>query len=249
MAPSRVQRSVRTAVVWDLLSAALAERSTATGRRSLTVLDAGGGTGSFAVPLAELGHRVTVVDPSPDALAALARRVAEAGVQDRVTGTQGDAGDLPGLVEPGSADAVLCHDVLEVVEDPAAALAAAVGCLAPGGVLSLLAANRDASVLAKALTGHLAEARHALADPAGRWGPADPVPRRFCVEELRGLLRGAGAPVVDLHGIRIFSDLVPGALLDEPGAVAELLALETAAAAHPGFLAVATQFHLLGRRG
>ncbi|MEZ5095109.1 MAG: hypothetical protein R2731_02675 [Nocardioides sp.] len=37
----------------------------------------------------ELGHQVLVVDPSPDALAALARR-AESGVTDRVTGVQGD---------------------------------------------------------------------------------------------------------------------------------------------------------------
>ena len=54
-------------------------------------LDLGGGTGGLAVPLAELGHHVTVVDPSPDALAALARRAGEAGVADRVTAVQGDA--------------------------------------------------------------------------------------------------------------------------------------------------------------
>ena len=50
----------------------------------LTVVDVGGGTGGFAVPLAQAGHRVTVVDASPDALAALTRRAAEAGVADRV---------------------------------------------------------------------------------------------------------------------------------------------------------------------
>ena len=43
----------------------------ATGRDQLDVLDAGGGTGGFAVPLAELGHRVTVVDASPDSLLSL----------------------------------------------------------------------------------------------------------------------------------------------------------------------------------
>ena len=36
--------------------------------------------------VAELGHRVTVVDPSPDALAILARRAEERGVADRVAG-------------------------------------------------------------------------------------------------------------------------------------------------------------------
>src|SRR3954466_8507042 len=70
---ARVDRSrVRTGVVWDVLRSVLEQRDT-----SLDVLDAGGGTGGFAVPLAERGHQVTVVDPSPDALAALGRRVAE----------------------------------------------------------------------------------------------------------------------------------------------------------------------------
>ncbi|MGZ6791503.1 MAG: methyltransferase domain-containing protein, partial [Mycobacteriales bacterium] len=66
---------VRTAVVWEVLSAVLHEEDPR--GSGLVVVDAGGGTGGFAVPLAELGHRVTVVDPSPDSLAALQRRAAE----------------------------------------------------------------------------------------------------------------------------------------------------------------------------
>src|SRR5690606_4964609 len=80
-----LRRSVRTAVTWRYLDAALSRRSAETGRASLDVVDAGGGTGGFAVPIAEAGHRVVVVDPSPDALAALERRAGEAGVTDRVT--------------------------------------------------------------------------------------------------------------------------------------------------------------------
>ena len=60
---------------------------------SLRVLDVGGGSGMFAVPLARLGHDVTVVDPSADALATLRRRADTAGVGARVRGVQGD-GDL-----------------------------------------------------------------------------------------------------------------------------------------------------------
>ena len=50
----------------------------ATTAGSRDVLDIGGGTGGFAVRVAELGHRVPVVDPSPDALASLDRRAREA---------------------------------------------------------------------------------------------------------------------------------------------------------------------------
>ncbi|TWH65687.1 methyltransferase family protein [Micromonospora olivasterospora] len=104
----------RTAVIWSVLRAELERRAD----DELTVLDVGGGTGGFAVPLARAGHRVTVVDASPDALAALTRRAAEAGVADRVRALQGDGDALAGLVGPASADLVLCHSVLEVVDDP-----------------------------------------------------------------------------------------------------------------------------------
>src|SRR3954454_16482582 len=48
------------------------------------VLDVGGGSGVWAVPLARAGCLVTVVDPSPNALATLHRRATEAGVQESV---------------------------------------------------------------------------------------------------------------------------------------------------------------------
>jgi S-adenosylmethionine-dependent methyltransferase len=239
----RLDRSrVRTAGVWRVLRAALEERATL-----LDVLDVGGGTGGFAVPLAELGHTVTVVDPSPDALAALERRVAEAGAASgRVLARQGDFAGLLDVVEPDSADLVLCHGVLEQVDDPAEALAGVARCLRTGGVLSLLAANRSAVVLSRAVAGRFAEARHALEDPAGRWGDRDPVPRRFAPDELAGLVRAAGLTVQRMSGVRVFADLVPGALVDgEPGAVDALLELEAAVADSPAFLAVATQVHLL----
>src|SRR4051812_38341561 len=81
----RAHRALRTAVVWEALQDVLASRANGSGDVStvLDVLDVGGGTGGFAVPLAELGHRVTVVDPSPDALASLERRAQDVDVSVR----------------------------------------------------------------------------------------------------------------------------------------------------------------------
>ncbi|KWX01613.1 SAM-dependent methyltransferase [Carbonactinospora thermoautotrophica] len=246
----RSRGSVRTAVVWQVLRDALAERAKTAGRDTLDILDAGGGTGGFAVPLAELGHRVTVVDPSPDALAALERRAAETSVTERIRGLQGDVAGLLEVVERGSADVALCHGVLEFVDDPAEALRNVASALRAEGMVSILAANRNAAVLNRAITGHFAEARRALDDPHGRWGAADLMPRRFVLDELVDLVRQAGLVVGQVHGIRVFSDLVPGTLLDaEPGALDELVALEAAAAERPAFQAFASQLHLLATRG
>ncbi len=240
----------RTVVVWEVLSAVLAEGGGgADAGQGLDVLDAGGGTGGFAVPLASAGHRVTVVDPSPDSLAALQRRAAERGLEGRVTAVQGDLSDLPGLVAPGSVDLLLCHSVLEVVDDPAAALAAAAGVLRAGGRLSLLVANRDAAVLARALAGRPEEAAHVLTDPRGRWGAADGASRRFTPAALTALVEAAGLAVEQVHGVRVVADLVPGGLLEaEPGAVAALVALERALAVQDPFRDLATQLHVLARR-
>ena len=245
--PAGPAASARTAVVWEVLSAVLAEADP-TGA-GLDVLDAGGGTGGFAVPLADAGHRVVVVDPSPDSLAALQRRVAEGGLDGRVTGLQGDLDDLPGLVAAGSVDLLLCHSVLEVVDDPARAVRAAAGVLRTGGRLSLLVANRAAAVLARALAGHPDEAARALTDPAGRWGAADGVRRRFDSDQLQALVVAAGLVVEQVHGVRVVADLVPSAVLDtEPGAAAALLSLERALSERPPFRDVATQLHLLAQR-
>ncbi len=239
--PSR--STVRTAVVWRVL------REAFTGVEHAHVLDAGGGTGGFAVPLAQLGHIVTVVDPSPDSLAALERRAAEADVSGQVRAVQGDAADLLDVVEPEQYDAVLGHSVLEVVDDAAAAVTGMGRALRPGGVVSLLTANRVAAVLHRAAAGRLAEARRLLADPAGRAGDTDPLTRRFTPDELVALVRAAGLHPGAMHGVRVFADSVPAALLDvDADAIEHLVALEETAAEIPAFRAVATQLHLLARR-
>ncbi|WP_106398504.1 class I SAM-dependent methyltransferase [Actinocorallia populi] len=209
----------------------------------LDVVDVGGGTGHLAVPLAALGHRVTVVDPSPDALATLERRAAEAGV--RVRALQGEAAGLQDVVGARSADLVLCHSVLQYVEDLGAAVGALVAALRPGGGLSLLVPGALAAVVQRAVAGHFEEARELLAAaPAGGDGP-----RRFTPESLLELAAGAGLAEPEVHGVRIFADLVPGGHAEaDPHAAESLRALEAAAAVHPVLRSLAARLHLFARR-
>ena len=233
--PSERRSAARTSVIWDALQPVLDGAD--------DVLDIGGGTGGFAVRVAELGHRVSVVDPSPDALAALDRRAGEQGVE--VSGQQGDLSTLLDVTGPDSADVVLCHGVLEVVDDPAEALVTLRRVLRRGGTLSLLVAQRHAAVVARAMAGHFGQALAILEDPAAAAGRAG---HRFTHEEVVRLLTGAGFDVVAAHGIRVFADHVPGSLLDlEPGATAALVELERAVSERPEYLPLASQLHLLAR--
>ncbi len=236
MAELRRPRSISQSFLIGALRAQLAGLGTGE-PRPLDIVDLGGGTGGIAIALAGDGHRVTVIDPSPDALASLERRTAEAGLAGRVVGRQGDATDLVGLIGAGQVDVVLCHRVLEVVDSPADALAAIAQVLRPGGALSLLVAQRHAAVLSQALAGHIALARRILADR-----------HRFDHDGVVQLVVDAGFEVVVSHGVGAISDQVPDSLIDnEAGAYAELVALEAEISTDPAFRSVAPQVQIFAQ--
>ena len=58
----------------------------------------------------------------------------------------------------------------------------------------------------------------------------------------------AGLTVSARHGVGVFSDLVPGAALDAPGARAAVAELDAEAAGRPPFADIAGRVHLLARR-
>jgi len=242
----------RNAVLWERVRELLGRADEGSGPRQ--VVDLGGGTGGLAVRAAELGHHVTVVDPSPDALASMHRRAEENGVADRVLGVQGDTTDLGEHVAPGSVDVVLCHGVLEVVEDPGQALDAIGDALRSDGVLSVVVAGRYAAVLARALAGHLVAARSLLEVPTGDVSTSEGQvrtrgPRRFTREEILDLLAEHGFTAEVVHGLRVFADLVPSSVVDtEPGAQTALVELERAVAQVPELAAVAGQLMVVSRR-
>jgi SAM-dependent methyltransferase len=210
-----------------------------------SVVDVGGGSGGWAVPFAAAGCLVTVVEPNPNALATLKRRAEEEGVSRRITIVADDSDSLGTHVAPGSADLVLAHGLLEVVDDPAAVVAALATAVAPGGAVSVLVANRHASVLQRALAGRLAEARVLLASADGVLpGGRDTVLRRFDLDGLRDLINAVGLDVALLQGDGVVSDSMPGSGARED----ELAEFEHVAAATSPLRDIASRLHALGRR-
>jgi SAM-dependent methyltransferase len=233
MADIRRRRSVSQAYLLDLLTAELAEWQ-AGDDSPRDVVDLGGGTGGTATLLASLGHRVTVIDPSPDALASLERRTVDAGLSGNISGVQGDASDLVDIVGIGGADVMICHRVLEVLDSPAEALTAMASVLRPGGVLSLVVSQRHSLVLTQALGGHIALARRTFADKA-----------RFDHDQVIDLVKASGFIVIASHGIGAIADHVPESVIDsEPGAYAELVSLEAEISPDPAFRALAPLVHV-----
>ena len=241
--PAAEQVPARTAAVWAALDPVIR------GGSPLRVLDVGGGSGMFAVPLAQLGHEVTVVDPSADALATLARRAGTAAVGAGVRGVQGD-GDLLHQVLPtlgdGGYDLVLCHSVLEVVDDPALTLREIAGALKPGAPVSVATVNRAGAVLTRALSGHPVEALALLEDrdPAPRRARR-PARRRFTPDDLLALVEAAGLQPGTWRGVSVVADLLDVASGADPEAVRRL---ELALAGSSPYRDVAAGLHLLATR-
>ena len=226
------------AFLLDLLHSQLGQVA-AQRERALDVVDIGGGTGGVATSLASLGHRVTVVDPSPDALASLERRTAETGQAGQIRGVQGDAADLAALIGPGVADVVVCHRVLEFVDSPLTALHEMAAVLAPGGVLSLLVQQRQAMVLSAALAGRLTLARELYADPL-----------RFDHDSVLELVTRAGFSVVASHGIGAVAEHVPESVVEGSAEnYASLAALEAVISQDPAFRALAPVVHVFAEIG
>ncbi len=76
--------------------------------RTSSILDAGGGTGRWTVPLARMGYAVTLCDISPGMLRQARIRIEREGLSDRVTIEEQDLTRLS--YENERFDFVLCED-------------------------------------------------------------------------------------------------------------------------------------------
>jgi S-adenosylmethionine-dependent methyltransferase len=225
----------------QVLADLIARLRAADGSRRPTVLDCGGGTGAFAVPLAGAGAAVTVVDTSVDALATLARRATEAGVDPAIDARQGDVETLGDVIGTDTFDLVMAHGVLEAVDDPGMAFTAIARAVGPGGVLSLLVGNPVSAVLARAVAGEV----HAALDELRRLDGPD---ARLSPAGIRLLCEQSGFIVEQFRGIGVFADWVPGTAFEAAGASADLARLEAETATRPPFSDIAARVHLLARR-
>ena len=199
------------------------------------IVDVGGGTGGAAVHLAKLGHRVTVIDTSPDSLASLHRRAADAQVD--VVGIQADASEVAEVVGARGADVVLCHQVLHLVEDPQATVAAIANTLRLDGIASFVFPGRYGAVLARLAAGDLDRAEQLLINE-----------ELFTAPSAMELINANGMRVERLTGLRTIVDVVPGYVLDgEPNTKEQLLRIERVLAGLDPFAQIASGLHCTAR--
>jgi S-adenosylmethionine-dependent methyltransferase len=212
-------------------------------------LDLGCGTGAIGARLARLGLHVTLLDASLPMLDFAKRTVRDAGVTESIALRHGDAAQLANLFDAGSFDLILCHNILEYVDDPGAVLRGAVRTLRDSSaVLSVLVRSQAGEVLKAAIQdGDLAVAEHNLTAAWGRESLYGGGVRLFTAESMQAMLLESSLAVNAQRGVRVLSDYLPPRVSrdDEYGRIFEL---ERKLGKRPEFAAVARYTHFLAHR-
>jgi len=217
--------------------------------RSLHALDLGCGTGATGVRLARFGLHVTLLDPSLPMLDFAKRAAREAGVTQGIALKHGDAAQLANLFHAGSFDVILCHNILEYVDDPCAVLRSAARALRDSSsVISVLVRNRAGEVLKAAIQdGDLAATEHNLTAEWGHESLYGGRVRLFTAESLQAMLLESSLAVAAERGVRVMSDYLPQRI-SRSDEYERIFELERKLGRRPEFAAVARYTHVLAHR-
>jgi S-adenosylmethionine-dependent methyltransferase len=179
------------------------------GRTGLKIVDAGGGQGQFALDLAEAGQRVFLADISGEMLAQAREQTEQRSLSGRVTLLHKSLQELPQLTQLRNSDLVLCHAVLEWLDNPQQTIAQLAALLKPGGYLSLTFYNRRALEFRLLQRGSFRQLDRNHS--SGHWGghagsltPQNPL----LLEWVEDWLAQTGFTIVAHSGIRCFHDFM-----------------------------------------
>lgn len=216
---------------------------------SWSALDLGCGTGAAAVRVAQLGLDVTALDSSAAMLEMAERAALEAGVSHKMCLKDGDAAQAQSLFTGGAFDLILCHNLLEYVDDPGVVLRGAAGLMrGSSAILSVLVRSQAGEVLKAAIqAGDLARAKDALTAEWGQESLYGGEARLFTLDSLRKLLQASSFHIVGERGVRIITDYLPPQV-SRSDEYERIFELERKLGSRVEFIATARYIHILARR-
>ncbi|WP_339719955.1 methyltransferase domain-containing protein [uncultured Paraglaciecola sp.] len=165
--------------------------------QSLEVLDAGGGTGVMTEVMLDLGHKVTLSDMSSEVLSIAQQKLANNSNLD-IQHT-----DILSLSNTKQYDLVICHAVLEWLQDPFRVIKKLVDLVKPGGHISLSFFNYDAQLFGNMLYGNFDYVEKGMQNKnIVRLSPNNPQKPKAILSQLNTL----PVEVLKKAGIRCFHD-------------------------------------------
>jgi S-adenosylmethionine-dependent methyltransferase len=161
-----------------------------------TVLDAGGGQGQFSLQLAQAGHKVVICDISAEMLKLAQEQVEQLGLED-----------LPQHLPSGQQqfDFVICHAVMEWMQEPQSLLPCLLRYLKPNGFLSLTFYNVHSLIYKNLLRTNFKKIINKdYGGSAGSLTPINPLDPQQVLEWIRELR----LELLSHSGIRVFHDYI-----------------------------------------
>lgn len=226
----------------------LARQVAGLGGGPLRVLDVGGGDGRDSVPLAEQGHRVTILDSSREMLQEADASAERAGVAERVRTVEGSIDEAGHLVGEGY-DLVLCHFLLQYRPAGLEDLTVLASAVRDGGRVSVIAPNPAGSVLGRLVREGPAAALAELERETSRTTTFEHEVRKLDPEEMCAGLADVGLEVVARYGGRTANDLLgDDEAKHDPVYYSELERLEIALCDQEPFLRTGLFWQIVARR-
>lgn len=219
------------------------------GDRPLRILDVGGGNGFNAIYFARLGHAVALFDYSPAMLAEARQAADREGVEGQITFIQADVNTIQEVLGGEQFDLILCHLMIEFVTDPVKSLHAICQHLAPGGLLSVLDANRYSEVYRKAFQANDLAAALELVETKEYLHPwFDCVTPLYSSREMGEILQAGGCEVVGDYGVLCLCAYLPNEPKFDPPYFQALEKLECRLADTYPYNLLARFYQVIGRK-
>ncbi len=197
-------------------------------KRPLTILDLGGGNAYDAIPLAKLGHQLTVIDFSEEMLENGARYAVSNDVANKTTFIQSDVDSFSEKINGQSFDAILCHNLLQYLNYPLKTLKAIHEHLNPNGIFSLMITNPHSETFTQALRNlDFDAALETTGKKTHQVTTFKVTINRYDESELRAMLKTTGFTFQKLYGVRAICDYInDNDIKHNPEEFKKLVALE-----------------------
>ena len=231
---SGYRTEIQNAIVFSILKEFLVGKK-------YRILDAGGGTGFYSIPLAAEGHDVVILDKSKKMLKMAKKKADRLGVMNRVETL---LGDIQNIQQPGeSFDIVLCHLALCHIENPLKTLSEFSRVLRKDGILSLIVENKMFFSIAEAFKGNIPEAlkrfrEEALFITMPKLGTL----RTFEMKELLTFFEKTNLKPIRTLGLRVITDYLLYAQKAPPEEMESLKELEFLLSKSPQWNAIGRFF-------
>lgn len=234
--PVRFQVALNRELIWRLIKPHLPKV------RSVPVLDLGGGTGVWAIRLAQQGYRVLLTDISPGLLARAQEKVQAAGLAHLVQIEEADICDLSRYPETSFPLVLALGDPVSYCDDAGKGLREIGRVTASGSVLIGDVESRYRTALTKRRAATWEDAKRILNEGVAHWPePENPAPiREFSPSEIEALLKESGWQLEHLYPSDLLASLVAESVLQDalrsPEHFAEALTLEERLRTEPALL-------------